>query len=152
MGGNATIIAGLGAALPVDCAALITTMLSAVATVQARLATVANFSVTLADTGLLNFEAQDESLGNAVLVPPAPETVRYLRGHLTDGAAPYKDNGLPVAGQLWRLQRGRLYGIGEGRVMLDRRDRKPNNGEEFPVPAILYPHMAAFTAPALSIA
>jgi hypothetical protein len=39
---------------------------------QARLSNVANFSVTLADIGLLNAEAQDESQGNVVLVLPAP--------------------------------------------------------------------------------
>jgi hypothetical protein len=60
------------------------------------------------------------------------------------------DIGLLVAGQLWRLQRGTAYGIREGRVMLDRRDRNPYTGAEFPVPAIVNPRMAAFTLPALS--
>jgi hypothetical protein len=108
--------------------------------------------VTLADTGLLNAEAQGESQGNVVLVFPAPVTARYLRVDLTDGAAPYMDIGLLVAGQLWRLQRGTAYGIREGRVMLDRRDRNPYTGAEFPVPAIVNPRMAAFTLPALSTA
>jgi hypothetical protein len=135
MGSSATITADLGAEVPVDCIALISTTLGAGALVQARLSNVANFSVTLADTGLLNAEAQDESQGNVVLVFPAPVTARYLRVDLTDGAAPYMDIGLLVAGQLWRLQRGTAYGIREGRVMLDRRDR-----------------MAAFTLPALSTA
>ncbi|MFM8615110.1 MAG: hypothetical protein ACKOC9_10430, partial [Alphaproteobacteria bacterium] len=40
----------------------------------------------------------------------------------------------------------------EGRVMLDRRDRNPHTGAEFPVPAIMNPRMAAFTLPALSTA
>ena len=118
----------------------------------AFLANAANFSVTLADTGLLNAEAQDESQGNVVLVLPAPVTARYLRIDLTDGAAPYMDIGLLVAGQLWRLLRGTAYGIREGRVMLDRRDRNPYTGAEFPVPAIVNPRMAAFTLPALSTA
>ena len=61
-------------------------------------------------------------------------------------------NGLLLAGQLWRLQRGTAYGILEGRVMLDRRDRNPHTGAEFPVPAIVNPSMAAFTLPALSTA
>ncbi|MCA3413162.1 MAG: hypothetical protein INF84_01055 [Roseomonas sp.] len=122
------------------------------AMVQARLSNAANFSVTLADTGLVNAEAQDESQGNVVLVFPAPVTARYLRVDLTDGAAPYMDIGLLVAGQLWRLQRGTAYGIREGRVMLDRRDRNPYTGAEFPVPAIVNPRMATFTLPALSVA
>jgi hypothetical protein len=62
------------------------------------------------------------------------------------------DIGLLVAGQLWRLQRGTAYGIREGRVMLDRRDRNPYTGAEFPVPAIINPRFAAFTLPALSVA
>ena len=64
----------------------------------------------------------------------------------------YMDIGLLVAGQLWRLLRGTAYGIREGRVMLDRRDRNPYTGAEFPVPAIVNPRMAAFTLPALSTA
>jgi hypothetical protein len=152
MGSSATITTDLGAEVPVDCVALISTTLGAGAMVQARLSNVANFSVTLADTGLLNAEAQDESQGNIVLVFPAPVTARYLRVDLTDGAAPYMDIGLLVAGQLWRLLRGTAYGIREGRVMLDRRDRNPYTGAEFPVPAIVNPRMAAFTLPALSTA
>ena len=144
--------ADIGAEVPVDCVALISTTLGAGAMVLARLSNVANFSVTLADTGLLNAEAQDESQGNVVLVLPAPVTARYLRIDLTDGAAPYMDIGLLVAGQLWRLLRGTAYGIREGRVMLDRRDRNPFTGAEFPVPAIINPRFAAFTLPALSVA
>jgi len=126
MGSSATIIADLEAEVPVDCVALISTTLGAGALAQARLANVANFSVTFADTGLVNAEVQDESQGNVVLVFPAPITARYLRIDLTDGAAPYMDIGLLVAGQLWRLQRGTAYCIREGRVMLDRRDRNPH--------------------------
>ncbi|MFO0188252.1 MAG: hypothetical protein ACK55J_16705, partial [Alphaproteobacteria bacterium] len=110
MGSGASITADLGVEVPVDCIALISTTLGAGAMVQARLANVANFSMTLADTGLLNAEAQDESQGNVVLVFPVPVTARYLRVDLTDGAVPYMDIGLLVAGQLWRLQRGTAYG------------------------------------------
>ena len=125
VGSNATVIADLGAEVPVDCVALISSTLGAGALVRARLSNVANFSVTLADTWLLSAEAQDESQGNVVLVFSAPVTAQYLRVDLTDGAVPYLDIGLLVAGQLWRLQRGTAYGIREGRVMLDRRDRNP---------------------------
>jgi hypothetical protein len=150
MGSSATITADLDAEVPVDCVALISTTLGAGAVVQARLSNVANFSVTLADTSLLNAETQDESQGNVVLVLPAPVAARYLRIDLTDGAAPYMDIGLLVAGQLWRMLRGTAYGICEGRVMLDRRDRNPITGAEFPVPTIVNPRVAAFTLPALS--
>jgi hypothetical protein len=151
MGSSATITADLGAEVPVDCVALISTTLGAGAMVLARLSNVANFSVTLADTGLVNAEAQDESQGDVVLVLPAPVTARYLRVYLTDGAAPYMDIGLLVAGQLWRLLRSTAYGIREGRVMLDRRDRSPFTGAEFPVPAIINPRFVAFVLPALSL-
>ena len=150
MGSSATVTADLGSEVPVDCVALISTTLGAGAMVQARLSNVANFGVTLADTGPLNAEAQDESQGSVVLVLPALVTARYLRVDLTDGVAPYIDIGLLVAGQLWRLLRGTAYCIRERRVMLDRRDRNPYTGAEFPVPAIVNPHVAAFTLPALS--
>ncbi|MCA3413861.1 MAG: hypothetical protein INF84_04595 [Roseomonas sp.] len=152
MGSSATITADLGAEVPVDCVALLSTTLSANATIRVRLANVSSFATVLADTGSINAEAQDEAQGNVVLVLPAPVTARYLRLDLTDGAAAFMDIGLLVAGQLWRLQRGTAYGIREGRVMLDRRDRNPFTGAEFPVPAIINPRFAAFTLPALSIA
>lgn len=60
------------------------------------------------------------------------------------------DTGLLVAGRVWRLLRGLDYGVREERVMLDRRDRNPYTGAEFPVPAIVSPHMVPFTQPALS--
>jgi hypothetical protein len=77
---------------------------------------------------------------------------RLLCVDLADGAAAFMDIRLLVAGQLWRLLRGKAYGIREGRVMLDRRDRNPFTGAEFPVPAIINPRFAAFTLSALSVA
>jgi hypothetical protein len=82
----------------------------------------------------------------------ANQRVNYLRMDLTDSEAPYMNIGLLVAGQLGRLQRGTAYGIREGRAMLDRRDRNPYTGAEFPVPAIVNPRIAAFTLSALSTA
>jgi hypothetical protein len=149
---SAVLDVDLLAALPVDCVALLSTTLSATATIRVRLANVGSFATVLADTGTINAEAQDEAQGNVVLVLPASITARYLRIDLTDGAAASMDIGLLVAGQLWRLQRGTAYGIREGRVMLDRRDRNPFTGAEFPVPAIINPRFAAFTLPALSVA
>ena len=136
----------------VDCVALISTTLSASATIRLRLANVADFSAVLSDTGTINAEAQDEAQGNVVVVLPAPITARYLRIDLADGAASLMDVGVLAAGALWRLLRGTAYGIREGRVMLDRRDRNPFTGAEFPVPAIANPRLAAFTLPSLSVA
>ncbi len=149
---GAVLDVDLLAALPVDCVALLSTTLSATATIRARLANVSSFATVLADTSTISAEAQDEAQGNVVLVLPAPVTTRYLRVDLTDGAAAFMDIGLLVAGHLWRLQRGTAYGIREGRVMLDRRDRNPFTGAEFPVPAIVNPRFAAFTLPASSVA
>jgi hypothetical protein len=149
---SATLDVDLLAALPVDYVALLSTTLSANALIRVRLANVSSFATVLADTGTINAAAQDEAQGNVVLVLPAPITARYLRIDLTDDAAAFMDIGLLVVGPLWRLQRGTAYGIREGRVMLDRRDRNPFTGAEFPVPAIVNPRMAAFTLSALSIA
>jgi hypothetical protein len=49
------------------------------------------------------------------------------------------------------LGRSTAYGIREGRVMLDQRDRNPLTGVEFPVPAIINPRFATFVLPALSL-
>ena len=42
------------------------------------------------------------------------------------------------------------YGVTEGRLMLDRRDRNPLTGAEFPVPALANPRITRFTLPLLS--
>jgi hypothetical protein len=91
---------------PVDCVALLSTTLSANATIRVRLANMSSFASVLADTGTINAEAQDEAQGNVVLVLPAPVTARYLRIDLPDGAAAFMDIGLLLAEHLWRLQRG----------------------------------------------
>jgi len=56
----------------------------------------------------------------------ANQLVKCIRVDLTDSAAPYMDMDLLGARQLCRLLRGTAYGIREGRVMLDRRDRNPS--------------------------
>ena len=148
--GTATLDADLLAAQSVDCVALISTTLSASATIRVRLANVANFSAVLSDTGTINAEAQDEGQGNVVVVLPAPITARYVRIDLVDGAASLIDAGVLVAGALWRTERSIAYGIDEGRVILDRRDRNTFTGAEFPVPAVINPRYARFTLPVLS--
>ena len=42
------------------------------------------------------------------------------------------------------------YGVTEGRLMLDRRDRNPLTGAEFPVPAVSNPRITRFTLPLLT--
>jgi hypothetical protein len=102
------------------------------------------------DTGAIAAEAEDANQGNVILTLPAPAVGRYLRIDITNPTAAFTDIGVLAAGGLWRLLRGAAYGIREGRVMLDRRDRNPFTGAEFAVPAIANPRMAAFTLPSLS--
>jgi len=104
------------------------------------------------DTGTIAAEAEDSNQGNVIMTLPAPAVGRYLRIDIENPTAAFTDIGVLSAGGLWRLQRGTAYGIREGRVILDRRDRNPFTGAEFPVPAIANPRFAAFTLPSLSVA
>jgi len=149
VGGAVAIDVDMLAAVPVDCAALISTTLDVSATIRLRLANVANFATTLADTSAIAAEVSDEGMGNVIVTLSAPVTARYLRIDLAHAAASV-DVGILAAGALWRVARGMAYGIQEGRVMLDRRDRNFLTGAEFPVPAIANPRMATFTLPSLS--
>jgi hypothetical protein len=102
------------------------------------------------DTGTIAAEAEDANQGNVILTLPAPALGRYLRIDIDNPAAAYTDIGVLAAGALWRTIRSIAYGIEEGRLMLDRRDRNPFTGAEFPVPAIANPRYARFTLPVLS--
>ena len=104
------------------------------------------------DTGAIAAEAEAANQGNVIMTLPAPALGRILRIDIENPTATFTDIGVLAAGQLWRVLRGTAYGIREGRVMLDRRDRNPFTGAEFPVPAIANPRMAAFTLPSLSVA
>jgi hypothetical protein len=104
------------------------------------------------DTGTIAAEAEAANQGNVIMTLPAPALGRYLRIDIENPTAAFTDIGVLAAGQLWRVLRGTAYGIREGRVMLDRRDRNPFTGAEFPVPAIANPRLAAFTLPSLSVA
>lgn len=104
------------------------------------------------DTGTIAAEAEAANQGNVIMTLPAPAVGRYLRIDIENPLAAFTDIGVLAAGQLWRVMRGTAYGIREGRVMLDRRDRNPFTGAEFPVPAIANPRLAAFTLPSLSVA
>jgi hypothetical protein len=102
------------------------------------------------DTGTIAAEAEDANQGNVILTLPAPALGRFLRIDIDNPAAAYTDIGVLAAGALWRTIRSIAYGIEEGRLMLDRRDRNPFTGAEFPVPAIANPRYARFTLPVLS--
>jgi hypothetical protein len=104
------------------------------------------------DTGTIAAEAEAANQGNVIMTLPAPAVGRILRIDIENPTATFTDIGVLAAGQLWRVMRGTAYGIREGRVMLDRRDRNPFTGAEFPVPAIANPRLAAFTLPSLSVA
>ena len=148
-GAAVSIVADFGAARAIDCVALISTTLTPSATIRARLGTVLNTWTT--DTGTVNAEAQDAAQGNVILTLASPVTARFLRLDIADAPA-FTDIGLCIAGALWRVLRGMAYGVTEGRVMLDRRDRNPFTGAEFPVPAIANPRYCSFTLPSLSTA
>jgi hypothetical protein len=102
------------------------------------------------DSGTIAAEAEDANQGNVILTLPAPALGRYLRIDIENPTAAFTDIGVLAAGALWRTERSIAYGIEEGRLMLDRRDRNLFTGAEFPVPAIFNPRYARFTLPVLS--
>jgi hypothetical protein len=102
------------------------------------------------DTGIIAAEAEDANQGNVIMTLPAPAVGRYLRIDIENPTAAFTDIGVLAAGQLWRTDRSIAYGIDEGRLMLDRRDRNAFTGVEFPVPAVINPRYARFTLPVLS--
>lgn len=104
------------------------------------------------DSGLVAAETGDDAAGNVILLRPAAVTGRYLQVDITHPAATFIDIGRLVAGPLWRVSRAFAYGIREGRAIMDRRERNPLTGAEFPVPALFNPRMAQFTLPLLTSA
>ena len=102
------------------------------------------------DTGAVAASTGDEANGNVVLLRSGAATARYLLVDVADASLPAIDIGILAAGPLWRLARGMAYGVREGRVVLDQRDRNPLTGAEFVVPALANPRFAGFTLPALS--
>ena len=104
------------------------------------------------DSGTLPAQTGDAAGGNVVLLRTGAATGRYLQ---VDVAAPGMDTvdiGRLVAGPLSRVAHGPAYGLQEGRETLDRRDRNPLTGAEFPVPALANPRVVRFTLPLLSTA
>jgi hypothetical protein len=102
------------------------------------------------DTGTIAAEAEAANQGNVILTLPAPTVGRILRIDIENPTATFTDIGVLAAGQLWKTERSIAYGIDEGRLMLDRRDRNAFTGAEFPVPAVINPRYARFTLPVLS--
>ena len=134
----------------IDVVGLISTTMTLVSSIRLRLSNDVGFASIVYDSGFVSAEASDEGQGNVIMVLPNVVSARYMRINVFDGGVPFIDAGVLVAGQLWRAQRGMGYGVREGRVMLDRRDRNTFTGAEFPVPAIANPRVAAFTLPSLS--
>jgi hypothetical protein len=102
------------------------------------------------DSGAIATATDPASQGNVVLLRPSAATGRHLRVDVAAPSASFVDIGRLVAGPLWRVSRAVAYGVQEGRETLDRRDRNPLTGAEFPVPALANPRVARFTLPLLT--
>lgn len=104
------------------------------------------------DSGTISASTSDSASGNVILLRNATATGRYVQVDMAASGASFIDIGRIIAGPLWRVAHSHAYGISEGRLMLDRRDRNPLTGAEFPVPAVVNPRVARFTLPLLSAA
>lgn len=143
-----TILVDFGGFRAIDCVAVLgTNIIDPGATVRVR------FSLTdptglagdVWDTGVLNAQTGTEANGNVVVTRAlGAVTGRYLLVNLVDGVAFPLDIGYLAAGALWRLTRAQSYGLREGRMIMDRRDRNDFTGAEFPVPALLNPRFVVF--------
>jgi hypothetical protein len=119
-------------------------------TIRVRVGNDAGFSFTNWDSTTLDVETDDTANGNVVIVPSPAASGRYMRVDVEDFYAPVLDIGRIIAGPLWNLPYAHSYGITEGRLILDRRDRNPFTGAEFPVPAAFNPRATTFTLNAIS--
>ena len=102
------------------------------------------------DSGTIAATTGDAGDGNVVLLRSSAATGRYMQIDAVAPSASAIDLGRLVAGPLWRVSRAMAYGVTEGRLMLDRRDRNPLTGTEFPVPALANPSITRFTLPLLT--
>ena len=158
LGGTVSVLVDFGTDTTVEAAALISTNLADGATVRWRvgLAT-APLSPGLGtaglvlDTGMVSAETGADAGGNVVLITSAVSG-RYLQIDVAASGVSIVDIGRLVAGPLWRVAHGPAYGLQEGRTILDRRDRNPLTGAEFPVPALASPRVIRFALPLLSTA
>lgn len=104
------------------------------------------------DSGALAAATDAAFQGNVVLLRSSAAAGRYLLVDMAASGATLIDIGRIVAGPLWRVSRAIAYGVQEGREVLDRRDRNPLTGAEFPVPALARPRLTRFTLPLLTAA
>jgi hypothetical protein len=148
--GGFNILADLGEDRLVECVALISTTLTAASVVSAFGRIETSTGPTIWTTSFVaTADTSPDYNGNVILIPETPVPARYLWIAITPGAA-FVDIGRIIAGPLWRLSYAYGYGITEGRMILDRRDRNPITGAEFPVPAVANPRMADFSLPILT--
>jgi hypothetical protein len=154
----ASVVIDLLAQVSVECVALISTTLDSDASsvlVRARLSTADDTGIAgdAWDTGVLAAQTSVAANGNVVLVRAAGAvTGRYLLVEVGAHKLQTIDLGRVIAGPLWRLAHSHAYGIQEGRVPLDRRDRNALTGAEFPVASLINPRSATFTLPVLTSA
>lgn len=139
-----------GASVTLGCIALISTNLTAAATVTVLQSNASNMATPTYSPGAATAYTAAAAQGNVVLLHATAAAGRYLRVTVTDTSLAYIDIGRLVAGPLWRLSYAWAYGIAEGRTILDRRDRNPFTGAEFPVPAVVNPRAAQFSLPFLT--
>jgi hypothetical protein len=146
----ASILVDFGATVAVEAVAVISTTLGTAATIRWQQGdTVGAYSF---DTTVLSADTGDAAGGNAILLNSAGAPGRYMQIDIADPSASQIDIGRLVAGPVWRLSRAFAYGVQEGRLILDRRDRNPFTGAEFPVPALANPRATRFSLPLLAAA
>lgn len=149
---SASIWVDLGASQTVSALALIGTNLTATSTVRWQIGDDAGFGTSDYDTGTLYALTNAAAGGNVVLVHATTASGRYMQIDIADAVLGFIDVGRLVAGPLWRTTYAWSYGAGEGRLMLDRRDRNAFTGAEFPVPAVVNPRMMTFSLGAITAA
>lgn len=150
IGASASILVDYAGTVTADALALISTSLSVAATIRWRQGSAPG--TWAFDTGTLDCQTGDATGGNVVLLPATQAVGRYLQVDVTDPGASVIDIGRLVSGFLWRPNRAFAYGVQEGRLILDRRDRNSFTGAEFPVPALVNPRVTRFALPLLTTA
>lgn len=141
-----------GSTVTISCVALIGTTFGATGSpyINVQFGADAGFGTTNWTTGAFLAETNAAANGNVVIVHPTSASGRYMALTLSDADADYLDIGRLVVGPLFRTTYAWSYGAGEGRLMLDRRDRNGFTGAEFPVPAVFNPRMMSFILPAIT--
>ena len=109
-GGVASVLIDFGTATPVEAVALISTNLTANATVRWRLGTL-EVPNAAHDSGILPAHTGDEANGNVILMRCRAATARYLLVDVADASMGTIDIGLLVAGPLRRVGRGMAYRV-----------------------------------------